>query len=191
MLSIIPTFNFFFLLLLFFLAVPHSLWDLSSPTRDQTGAMQFTGSQRVGLSDWTTRVVRAQSPHHWTARESPYPHFLEGQTEAEIGQAVCLKSTVSQQEKQDVLFHFAFLSTLLCICRTPLGVTLGTSSNYLGAGDISQDRWAFYPTEAQREEASCPKVLAGSQLSCDITCYWSLTMTETGSVGEHPSSPGG
>ena len=83
----------------------------------------------------------------------------------------CLKSTVSQQEKQDVLFHFAFLSTLLCICRTPLGVTLGTSSNYLGAGDISQDRWAFYPTEAQREEASCPKVLAGSQLSCDITCY--------------------
>ena len=66
----------------------------------------------------TATVLRARSPHHWTARVSPYPHFLDGQTEAEMGQAVCLRSTVSQQEKQDVLFHFAFLST-------PSGVSAG------------------------------------------------------------------
>ena len=39
----------------FFLAAPHSLWDLSSPTRCWT---------------WAT-VVKAPSPNHWTDRELP------------------------------------------------------------------------------------------------------------------------
>ena len=42
----------------FFLAVPHSLWNPSSPTRDQTWAM----------------TVKAQSLNHWTTKE--VPNFL-------------------------------------------------------------------------------------------------------------------
>ena len=40
---------------LFFSAVPRSLWDLSSPIRDQTQAL----------------AVKVRSPNHWTAREVP------------------------------------------------------------------------------------------------------------------------
>ena len=39
----------------FFLTTPHSLWDLSSPTRDEPGHS----------------AVKAQSPNQWTAREFP------------------------------------------------------------------------------------------------------------------------
>ena len=37
--------NFFTLIFFFFLAVPHSVWDLSSPTKDQTHA-PFSGSTK-------------------------------------------------------------------------------------------------------------------------------------------------
>ena len=40
------------LLLLLFLAAPHSMWDLSSPTRDQTWAT-YSGS----LDHWTARAA--------------------------------------------------------------------------------------------------------------------------------------
>ena len=41
--------------LLFFLAIPCVLWDLSSPTRDRTRAL----------------ALKALSPNHWTDREFP------------------------------------------------------------------------------------------------------------------------
>ena len=46
-----PTQILFFI----FLAMPHGLWDLSSPTRDRTQAP----------------AVKVLSPNHWTAREFP------------------------------------------------------------------------------------------------------------------------
>ena len=49
----------FFLFFVFFLATPCSLWDLSSPTRDWTQAME----------------VKVPSPNHWTVRE--FPHTLD------------------------------------------------------------------------------------------------------------------
>ena len=50
----------------FFLAVPYSMWDLSSPTRDQTGTLYIPA--------W-----EAQSLNHWTTRDVPMrPWFLRG-----------------------------------------------------------------------------------------------------------------
>lgn len=49
--------------------------------------------------------------------------------------------------------------------QAPLGVTVGATSNYSGIRDGSQDGWVFYFTEAQRDEASRPKVLPSSWLS--------------------------
>ena len=51
-----------FVCLFFFLAAQCSLWDLSSPTRDQTQAL----------------AVKARSPNHWTAREFPGTTCFEG-----------------------------------------------------------------------------------------------------------------
>ena len=45
----------------FFLAMLHGMWDLSSPTRDQTLALP---------------AVQAWSPNHWTAREFPDPFYF-------------------------------------------------------------------------------------------------------------------
>ena len=50
---------FHFKILFIFWAAPHSLWDLSSPTRDWT---------------WAT-AVKAPSPNHWTAGEFPRGFF--------------------------------------------------------------------------------------------------------------------
>ena len=47
-------FILFFFPFLSFLAMLRGLWDLSSPTRDRTRAL----------------AVKAQSPNHWTARNS-------------------------------------------------------------------------------------------------------------------------
>ena len=44
-----------------FLAVLHSLWDLSSPTRDQTGVP----------------AVKMPSPNVWTTMESPLRVFFK------------------------------------------------------------------------------------------------------------------
>ena len=63
-------FHLFFL----FLALQHSMWDPSSPIRDQT--------QALPLEAW--------SPNHWTSREeSPWPCF-------------CLASKVSRQDSGEV-----------------------------------------------------------------------------------------
>ena len=43
----------------FFFATLHGLWDLSSPTRDQTQAL----------------AVKAWNSNHWTAREFPGVHL--------------------------------------------------------------------------------------------------------------------
>ena len=48
----------------FFLAMPHGLWDLSSPTRDRTRAPSS----------------EAPSPNHWTAREIPDFYLKSGLT---------------------------------------------------------------------------------------------------------------
>ena len=45
----------FLFLFLFLLAMPHSLWDFSSPTRIEPGPS----------------AVKVQSPNHWTTREFP------------------------------------------------------------------------------------------------------------------------
>ena len=54
---------FFQNLILFILAAQRGLWDLSSPTRDQTQASTHT------------HTVEEQSPNHWTPREFPQ-HFI-------------------------------------------------------------------------------------------------------------------
>ena len=55
-----PSTCFHFFFLFFNLATPHGLWDLSSPTRDQTRAP----------------AVKVLSPNHWTTREFPSISFL-------------------------------------------------------------------------------------------------------------------
>ena len=49
------------LIFFFFLATPHGLWGLISPTSDRTWAL----------------AVKAPSPNHWTAREFPGSDYLE------------------------------------------------------------------------------------------------------------------
>ena len=51
---------FIYIYLYYFLTMPHSLWDLSSPSRDRTWALS---SER-----W--------SPNHWTTRDFPRKAFL-------------------------------------------------------------------------------------------------------------------
>ena len=53
-------FIFYFILFYSFLASPHDLWDLSSPTRDWTHAT----------------AVKVPSPNHWTTREFLVSHFV-------------------------------------------------------------------------------------------------------------------
>ena len=57
------TFRFKFILFFFFLAAPHGLRGLSSPTRGQT----------------RPSAVKAWGPNHWTAREFPQIHAINTQ----------------------------------------------------------------------------------------------------------------
>lgn len=50
----------FVLFYLIFLAIPHSMWELSSQTRDQTQTPSI-----------------GQNLHHWPAREVPDTHLLD------------------------------------------------------------------------------------------------------------------
>ena len=54
---------------LFFSALPHGMWDLSSPTRARTHAP----------------CVEAQSLNHWTSREVPYSLLFKKYIFSEAG----------------------------------------------------------------------------------------------------------
>ena len=87
---------FFFLFLFFsfpffFFFLPHVLWDLSSPTRNWTGAWGWS----LAVSTW--------SPNHWTARNSPYS-FLR---------AWCLAEFIILFNKLHLLSSLCYVSFFL------------------------------------------------------------------------------